>query len=60
MTNSLRYRRPSLHALHQRYAKAHSIDERAQIQGRRQLVINAATSTDWSKLVTRPRTGAAS
>ena len=51
MINSLRYCGPSLHILHQRYAKASRIDERVPIQGLRELVINAATSTVWSKLV---------
>jgi len=50
MTHALTYRGPSLTALHEEYAKAHRIDERAPLAGRRQIVVDAPVDRVWRTL----------
>ena len=47
---TLFYRGPSLQALHEDYAKKHHIDERAPLQGRREIVVDAPVSRVWRLL----------
>ncbi|QNE17435.1 molecular chaperone Hsp90 [Kribbella qitaiheensis] len=50
MTNSLFYTGPSITVLHEEYAKKSRIDDRAAIQGRREIVIAAPIERVWQKL----------
>ncbi|WP_020386439.1 SRPBCC family protein [Kribbella catacumbae] len=50
MTNSLFYTGPSIAVLHEEYAKKSRIDDRAAIQGRREITIAAPIERVWQKL----------
>jgi carbon monoxide dehydrogenase subunit G len=50
MTNSLFYTGPSIAVLHEEYAKKSRIDDRAAIQGRREITIAAPIERVWEKL----------
>lgn len=48
--NSITYRGPSLATLHEEYAKAGRIDDRAPIHGRRRILIEAPVAVVWETL----------
>ncbi|WP_433007199.1 SRPBCC family protein [Kribbella sp. CA-294648] len=50
MTNRLFYTGPSIAVLHEEYAKKSRIDDRAAIQGRREITIAALIERVWEKL----------
>lgn len=50
MTNSLFYTGPSIAVLHEEYAKKSRIDDRAAIQGRREITVAAPIERVWEKL----------
>ena len=50
MSNSLFYTGPSITILHEEYAKKSRIDDRAAIQGRREIIIAAPIERVWEKL----------
>lgn len=50
MTSSLFYTGPSITVLHEEYAKKSRIDDRAAIQGRREITIAAPIERVWAKL----------
>jgi carbon monoxide dehydrogenase subunit G len=55
MSSSLFYTGPSITVLHEEYAKKSRIDDRAAIQGRREIQIEAPVDHVWEKLSDVPR-----